>query len=79
MYEKEYWWFEIIVMITKQIMTGALGVLKPGTRKCKRTDVMYIYCPQETAYRETLHNSTDIYFVLALAFFPFQLLTILTI
>ena len=34
MYEKEYWWFEIIVMITKQIMTGALGVLKPGTRKC---------------------------------------------
>jgi hypothetical protein len=34
MYEKEYWWFEIIIMITKQIMTGALGVLKPGTRKC---------------------------------------------
>ena len=30
-YENEYWFFEIVVMLVKQIMTGALGILKPGT------------------------------------------------
>ena len=30
-YENNFWFFEIVVMIVKQIMTGALGILKPGT------------------------------------------------
>ena len=30
-YEKEFWFFEIVVVLVKQIMTGALGVFKPGT------------------------------------------------
>jgi hypothetical protein len=30
-YEKNFWYFEIVVIIVKQIMTGALGILEPGT------------------------------------------------
>jgi hypothetical protein len=30
-YERNFWFFEIVVMTVKQIMTGALGTLKPGT------------------------------------------------
>ena len=30
-YERNFWFFEIVVMSVKQIMTGALGTLKPGT------------------------------------------------
>jgi hypothetical protein len=74
MYEKEYWWFEIIVMITKQIMTGALSVLKPGTRKCKRTDVYILptgNCLQTTERHWTI-QLTFILFLLLLSFSPFD-------
>ena len=30
-YERNFWFFEIVVMTVKQMMTGALGTLKPGT------------------------------------------------
>ncbi len=31
MYEANYWWFQIIIMLYKMIMTGALSVITPGS------------------------------------------------
>ena len=30
-YEPEFWWFELIIISTKMLMTGALGVVEPGS------------------------------------------------
>ena len=30
-YEKEYWWFEVVVIVHKMFMTGMLSIIAPGT------------------------------------------------
>jgi hypothetical protein len=30
-YEPKFWWFELVVITTKMLMTGALSVVAPGT------------------------------------------------
>ena len=30
-YEEEYWWFEMVVVLEKMIMTGAMCVIAPGS------------------------------------------------
>lgn len=32
-YEEKYWWFEIVVIIQKMFMTGAMCVIAPGSYK----------------------------------------------